>query len=439
MTFGDHPSPSASSVAKEDPPDMSIRIHRRRSAAKGSATITSVATLTFEQARACVLEQVPLGGAARETETVPLDEALGRVLARNLLADRDYPPLPRSVRDGFAVRAADLPGSLLVVGEIAAGSYSDRALLPGQAVEIMTGAPLPAGADAVVMVEHTQVNGDTLTVERSLDAGANFNVRGCDARSGDVVLAAGARIGYAEIAMLATVGADSVVVNCRPRVAILSTGDELVAVGERPAPHQIRNSNAHSLAAQVRIAGGIPEILPVAHDRAASAEPLIERGLRSDLLLLSGGVSAGKYDIVEAVLSAMGAEFFFDRVLIQPGQPLVFGRARGTWFFGLPGNPASTMLTFELFGRAALGRIAGQADVSLPFTLARLTERFRQRPGLTRFLPARLAPESAEVTPIPWSGSGDVAALARANAYLVTEPDRDEWETGDLIRVLVKP
>ena len=394
--------------------------------------------MTFEQARACVLEQVPLDGAARETETLPLDEALHRILAHDIRADRDYPPLSRSARDGFAVRAADLPGTLMIAGEIPAGSHLEHPLLPGQAVEIMTGAPLPPGADAVVMVEHTRVNGDTVTTDRYIEPGANFNEQGCEAVAGELVLAAGTRISYTEIALLATVGAASVVVNRRPHVAILSTGDELVAVDEHPAPYQIRNSNAHALAAQVRRSGGIPEVLPIARDRAADTAPLVERGLRADLLLMSGGVSAGKYDIVESVLGGMGAEFFFDRVLIQPGQPLVFGRARGTCFFGLPGNPASTMLTFELFARAALGRIAGERDVSLPFTLARLTEPFKHRPGLTRFLPARLAPEAAEVTPVPWSGSGDVAALCRANAYLVTEPDRDLWEAGELIRVLVK-
>jgi molybdopterin molybdotransferase len=410
---------------------------QNRALAAGSATITSVATLTFEQARACVLEQVVLAGAGRQIETVPLDEALGRVLAYDLQADRDYPPLPRSARDGFAVRAADLPGNLTIIGEIAAGSHLDRALLPGEAVEIMTGAPLPPGADAVVMVEHTQASGGTVTAP-AIESGANFTERGSEARAGEVLLPAGSRIGYTEIGLLATVGSASVAVNRRPRVAILATGDELVGVAEHPAPFQIRNSNAHALAAQVRRAGGLPEILPIARDQVENTAPLIERGLRSDLLLLSGGVSAGKYDIVETVLAGMGAEFYFDRVKIQPGQPLVFGRARGTWFFGLPGNPASTMLTFELFARAALGRIAGEVDVSLPLTEARLTERFRQRPGLTRFLPARLSPESPEVTPVRWSGSGDVAALCRANAYLVTDPDREQWEAGELIRVLVK-
>src|SRR6202163_3561830 len=180
-------------------------------------------------------------------------------------------------------------------------------------------------------------------------------------------------------------------VNRQPRVAILPTGDEIVEVGITPREFQIRNSNAWSLAAQVRRAGGIPEILPIARDNYESTRNLIERGLTSDLLLLSGGVSAGKYDIVERVLADLGAQFFFDRVLIQPGQPLVFGKAREVYFFGLPGNPASTMVTFELFARAALELLGGQDASLLPLTLAALASDFRHKPGLTRFLPASLS------------------------------------------------
>jgi molybdopterin molybdotransferase len=394
-----------------------------------------VPALTFEQARARVLEQVT---CSTVPETASLDDAVGRVLAQDLHADRDYPPFPRSARDGFAVRAADLPGRLRVIGEVPAGGHFDGTVQPGEAVEIMTGAPLPAGTDAVVMLEHTTLEGDEVSIERPASAGDNFTEPGAEAASGDVVLTRGTRIGMTEVALLATIGVTTVPVFARPRVAILATGDELVPVHEAPAPWQIRNSNAHALAAQVARAGGCPHILPVARDNAESTQPLIERGLDSDLLLLSGGVSAGKYDIVERVLAHLGAEFFFDRVLIQPGQPLVFGRAGGTFFFGLPGNPASTMVTFELFARAALEILGGQVGPALPITLARLTDEFKQRPGLTRFLPARLGPDRPEVTPIRWSGSGDVPAMCRANAFLVSDPERDYYAPGELIRVLPK-
>jgi molybdopterin molybdotransferase len=240
------------------------------------------------------------------------------------------------------------------------------------------------------------------------------------------------------VAMAAAAGRHKVPVYARPRVAILATGDEIVPVHARPADFQIRNSNVYSLAVQVRRAGGVPELLPVAPDEANATRSLIERGLAFDLLLLSGGVSAGKYDLVEQVLADFGAEFYIDRVLIQPGQPLVFGRAHEKFFFGLPGNPASTMVTFELFARAALELLAGQEETPLHMPLARLTRDFRHRVGLTRFLPAYLDGDGAEVTPVEWHGSGDVPALARANAYLVADAERAEWNRGDLIRVLLK-
>jgi molybdopterin molybdotransferase len=223
----------------------------------------------------------------------------------------------------------------------------------------------------------------------------------------------------------------------KPHVALLATGDEIVEPAEQPSDFQIRNSNVYSLAAQVARAGGEASILPVAKDESEATRISIERGLEADLLLLSGGVSAGKYDLVEGVLAGLGAEFYFDRVLIQPGQPLVFGRARGKFFFGLPGNPASTMVTFELFGRAALELLGGQSESLLPLTQAPLAADFRHKPGLTRFLPALLSADGL-LSPVPWQGSSDVPALARANAYLVADAYREQWKAGDLIQVLLK-
>jgi molybdopterin molybdotransferase len=238
--------------------------------------------------------------------------------------------------------------------------------------------------------------------------------------------------------MLAAFGRPQVAVFRRPEVAIIPTGDEIVEVHEAPEEFQIRNSNTWSLAAQVARAGGIPKILPVARDTFEHTREVIAQGLEADLLLLSGGVSAGKYDVVEEVLAGFAAEFFFDRVLIQPGQPLVFGRAGEKFFFGLPGNPSSTMVTFEVFARAALELLAGQEETPLAMPYARLTREFRHRIGLTRFLPARLNADGGEVTPIDWHGSGDIPALTRANAYLVADPDRAEYPRGELIRVLFK-
>lgn len=392
-------------------------------------------TLTFTEARESVLREVhPLG----EAESIPLAEADGRVLAEPITADRDYPPFPRSARDGFAIRAADIPGELRVIGEVRAGEVFAGSVGPGEAVEIMTGAPVPEGANAVIMIEHVKRMADRVTTERTQAPGDNYTARGSEARKNAVVLEAGARLGYAEVAATVMVGRQSVSVYRRPRVAILPTGDEIVEAGDEPQEFQIRNSNAWSLAVQVRRAGAIPEILPIARDNYESTHASIALGLQSDLLLLSGGVSAGKYDIVERVLADFGAKFFFDRVLIQPGQPLVFGSAANKFFFGLPGNPASTMVTFELFARAAIERLSGARATPLPLLRAKLTRDFHHKPGLTRFLPAHLSGDGATITPEPWQGSGDIASLARANAFLVAEPDRESWSAGDDIRVLVK-
>ena len=395
-------------------------------------------TLSFEQARACVLREVSAARPVPATEQIPALEAAGRVLAETVFADRDYPPFPRAARDGFAVRAADVPGELHVIGEVRAGEIYRGSLSAREAVEIMTGAPLPAGADAVVMVEHTEREGNRVRVGRALTPGENFGAQGQEARRGEAVLQVGQRLAFAQIAMLAMVGRECAAVYRKPRVAIIPTGDEIVEAGVNPERFQIRNSNAWSMAVQVGRAGGDPQILPIARDNYESTRGLIEQGLDADLLLLSGGVSAGKYDIVERVMADLGAEFFFDRVLLQPGQPLVFGRVRGKFFFGLPGNPASTMVTFEVFARAAVELLGGAQEAPLRLLQARLSKDFRQKTGLTRFLPAQVSADGSTVAPEPWQGSGDIGALSRANAFLVTEPDRESWAAGEMIRVLLK-
>jgi len=396
-----------------------------------------VAPLEFVEARETVINAVR---AARKpaAEETGLDGAMGRVLAETVLADRDFPALARSVRDGFAVRAADVPGELEITGEVRAGERFAGEVGSGQAVAIMTGAPLPAGADAVVMVEHTVSMGGRVRMAQPAEAGQNINPRGSEAAAGEPLLRAGKRLDYTDIALLASVGHTRARVYRMPVAAVIPTGDEVVEVGETPLDHQVRNSNAQALAAQVVRAGGRAKILPIARDRVEHTRDILERGLDCDLLLISGGVSAGKYDVVARALGALGATFYFDRVLIQPGQPLVFGSVAGTFFFGLPGNPSSTMVTFEVFARAALERLGGQEDVSLRMPFARLTREFRHRPGITRFLPARLSGDGAEVTPVEWHGSGDIPAMTRANAFLVADPGRAEYAAGDWIRVLMK-
>jgi molybdopterin molybdotransferase len=327
---------------------------------------------------------------------------------------------------------------LQVIGEVRAGEQFAGTVGPGQAVEIMTGAPIPAGADAVVMVEHTHREDGRVCTDRAAEPQQFINPRGCEAAAHETVLHAGKRLDYTDVALLAAFGRSKVQAYAKPVVAIIATGDEIVEVHQTPEEFQIRNSNACSLAVQVARAGGTPRMLPVARDTVEHTRASIAQGLAADLLLLSGGVSAGKYDVVEEVLAGFGAEFYFDRVLIQPGQPLVFGHAGGKFFFGLPGNPSSTMVTFEVFARAAVELLSGEEEIQLYMPFARLTRDFRHRIGLTRFLPARLSSDGSEVTPVEWHGSGDVPALTRANAYLVTDPDRAEYPRGELIRVLLK-
>ena len=411
--------------------------------------------LRFSEARRTVLDKVRAVSDRPARETAELSAAAGRVLGELILADRDYPPFDRATRDGYAVRAAEVaapPVELKLVGEVRAGSVFDGTVHAGECVSIMTGAPVPAGADAVVMIEYSkrldeeEAGAERIQIQRSVQASENLVPRGSEASAAAVVLPAGRRLGYAEIGILASVGCATVPVFRRPQVAILPTGDEVLELDRQPLPFQIRNSNSYSLRVQVAAVGGHPCPLPIAPDEYGRLRQLIEQGLAADLLLLSGGVSVGKYDLVEQVLRDLDAEFYFDAVAIKPGRPLVFGRARGTLFFGLPGNPLSTMVTFELFARPALDLLCGAESPPLVFPLARLEQPVRQKPGLTSFLPAILsqaaAPEEAgrdflpAVQAVPWQGSGDVAALARANCYLVVPEDRGELAEGELVGVL---
>ncbi len=392
--------------------------------------------LSFQDAREAVIQVARAKGHKPEREEVGLGQAWGRVLAVKVGADRDDPPLDRALRDGFALRSADTPGTLALIGELKAGAIFPDELPPRQALQIMTGAPVPSGADAVLMVEHAVVEGRTLRVDAAVEPGAHVNPRGSQAKRGDVVLRAGTRLGYAEVAMLASAGVSQVVVHRKPRVAILPTGDELVEVKRRPLAHQVRDSNSWSLAAQVERAGGVPVLLPTAPDALERTADLIGEGLKNDLLLIAGGVSAGRYDVVEAALKRRATELCFDGVLIQPGRPLLFGRAPEKLFFGLPGNPVSTMVCFELFARAAVELLGGQNEPFLPLLESVLTEDFQHQPGLTRFLPARLSADGSQVTPVAWRGSTDVAAVCRANCFLVAAADQPTYQAGERIRVL---
>jgi molybdopterin molybdotransferase len=398
--------------------------------------------LSYDQARQCVIEKVQAGRSPLAPQTVSVWQALGRVLAQEVTADRDYPPFRRSTRDGYAVRAAEAaPGATLrCAGEIRAGDAVTAPLEPGSCVQIMTGAALPEGADAVVMIELTNRTADLVKFERAAQPGQCFVGRASEARAGQSILKPGTRLGYAECALAAQVGAAQLQCGPKPRVAILSTGDEVVSIDSSPGPFQIRNSNSVSLAAQAALAGAEPVLLGNAPDRKDDLRVKIAKGLEQDALVLSGGVSMGKYDFVESVLSEMGAEFYFDAVAIRPGKPTVFARCSGTFVFGLPGNPVSAMVTFELFVAPALDILSGSAPRPLPLVEARLALGIKEKTGLAHFLPALATwpGGSAEVTPLPWQGSGDIAALARANCFLVVPDDVGEICAGDRAQILLR-
>jgi molybdopterin molybdotransferase len=342
-----------------------------------------------------------------------------------------------------------------VIGEIKAGEKPERIpahIGSGQTASIMTGAPVPAGADAVLMVEYSAQRGKQVEITRSVEPGENIVPRGAEAREGTLLLDCGVRLNEAGIALAASVGKSRLRVYKRPRVAVLTTGDEIVDVDAMPSPTQIRNSNSYSLAAQILKSGGEPVLLPVAPDELQGLRSLIEEGSKSDLLLLTGGVSMGRYDLVEQALSELHAEFFFTGAKIQPGRPVVFGKCgvgtlardgasalrASTYFFGLPGNPVSTMVTFELFARPLLEALAGQSPCKRPFLHARLKKEIRVKTGLKRFLPAVVSGEfeKSEVELVVWQGSGDIAATARANCYIVIPSDGESISAGEWVAVM---
>ena len=439
----------------------------------------SAELLTYTEADAMVAAYVRgLSPAHRPVERVALANANGRVLARGIAADQDQPPFDRSTRDGFACCAveASAHGLLRIAGSTHAGETPAGPLPAGSAWEIMTGAQLPAGADAVMMVEHIERQGAQvrLVSPRTIKAGENLVARGAQARAGEELLGAGTRMGPAQIAITAACGYATVEVFAQPRVAILTTGDELVAVDQVPGPGKIRNSNAPMLAVLVAVAGGDPQVLSQAADNAEALDAALRGAMGADLLLISGGVSAGKFDLVEPALARLGATFHFTGVRIQPGKPLVFGEvlraedkkllpanqepqaykesggisddllaSRKQPFFGLPGNPISSAATFLLFARQVLAALAGERDAGPHFSAAQLAEPTdrKLKPGLTRFLPARCefgVPGNPlpQVATLRWHGSGDLPAFARANCFVVVPEDAASLDAGAMVRIL---
>lgn len=389
--------------------------------------------------------------------SVPLANAAGRVLAKDICADRDQPPFHRSTRDGFAVRSQDVQGPepvvLTCLGELPAGRAFDGIVNQGQCVEIMTGAPLPTGADAVVMVEHARWTAGTPhsskgSVELSsiVHAGDNVVPCGAEARAGDVVLGAGRRLDSAALGLLASVGAVEVEVLRAPQVAVLTTGDEVVAAAATPSAYQIRNSNAFLLACAIERASGEVVVLPPAADEREALRHALLQALQSDLVVMTGGVSKGKYDHVKDVLQSIGAEVLFAGVAVRPGKPVVVAHVmhagRLVPILGLPGNPLSALVTFALFGRVLLARLGGDRQTSVRLMHLPLARSFAWRPlAFTAFVPATLdgQAEQTTVTLMGSQGSGDLVAAATADVFAMIPADSPGPAVGQMVAVLAKP
>jgi len=395
--------------------------------------------ITVDDAIRIVLQRIePLG-----SETIALEQAHHRVLAEDIRADIDLPPFDRARMDGYAVRSSDLgtvPVKLRVIGEIAAGAQFDRRLNAGEAVKIFTGAPVPSAADAVQKVEVTRANGSAVEILESVTPGQFITPRASEIASGEVVAEAGREIGPAEMGVLASFGYANVSVGRRPRVAVMSTGSELVNVSSKPSGAQIRNSNSYTIAAYAERAGAIVDDLGTVEDTPeATRDALLRAAGNRDMVITSGGVSMGDYDLVKAALDEIGAEVFFDKVSIRPGKPTVFARRDKTFFFGLPGNPVSTSVTFNVFARPAIRKMQGDANPALPLVRARLARSLKDASSRRSYLPARLSIEDGQAMAesLKWGGSSDLVAFMKATALIIVPEDVHEIEAGELVDVML--
>lgn len=395
--------------------------------------------ITVDQALGIVLDHVePLG-----TEAVAIEQAHRRILAEDVLSDIDLPPFDRARMDGYAVRASDVsaaPVTLRVIGEIAAGVQFEPEVNAGEAVKIFTGAPVPDGADAVQKVEVTRVKGNLVEINEPVTKGQFITPRASEVAAGEIVAEAGREISPAEMAVLASFGYASVRVGRRPGVAVMSTGSELVDVSRQPSGAQIRNSNSYTLAAYAAAAGAVVDIFSTVEDTPeATRNALMKAADNRDIVITSGGVSMGDYDLVKSGLREIGAEIYFDRVMIRPGKPIVFARLGKTYFFGLPGNPVSTSVTFNVFVRPAIRKMQGDAVPAACTVRAQLSSVVRDSSNRRSYLPARLFIKEgrAMVESLKWGGSSDLVAFIRANALIVVREEVHEIDEGELVEVMV--
>ena len=398
---------------------------------------------SVKEASAAIFQRATTSAATR----TGIVEACGLVLAENIVSDVDSPPHDKAMVDGYAFIAADLSGKvqpLRVLEEVTAGNVPTKPVLPGTATRIMTGAPIPQGADAVVMVEQTHCVSDsgqeTVTIAATgMAPGANILPRATSLRRDDVVLTSGHLLRPMEIGLLAEVGHAEVNVVPAPRVAVLATGDELVPASELPASGQIRNSNGPLLQALVTRAGGIPQDLGIARDQPDALREKIEIGLGGEILLLSGGVSAGVLDLVPAALADAGVQQIFHKVQLKPGKPLWFGCLVDTHHnrlvFGLPGNPVSSLVCFELFVRPAIAKMSGRPTCQPHHRAGVLTRAHTQRGNRPTYFPSVLSEQDGQLTvqPIDWRGSADQRSLVTANALALFPAGDHDYAAGDSV------
>lgn len=378
-------------------------------------------------------------------ETPILPGTLGRVLAEKVLADRDSPPFTKSLMDGYAVRSADVasPGQVLqVVEEIAAGQVSQRSIQPGEAIRLFTGAPIPAGVDAVVKQEDTErlPDGQVKILCGPVRPGQFILPRGQEMRAGDEILPRGTVITPAVLGLLANVGCTRIAYHPIPQVGILATGNELVEANQQPGPGQIRNSNGPMLAGQVLRAGCTPRSMGIARDDAGDLTRCLRDALaRNDVLLLAGGVSVGDYDLVPKTLTNLGVTTHFHQIRMKPGKPLLFGTLEKTLVFGLPGNPVSSYVGFELFVKPALRVLMGYADPGPATCQLPLAEDFQAEHDRPTYHPARCewSQAGAQVRGLPWFGSPDLRGIRDANAFLVLPPGRTDAKAGTPMEVIL--
>jgi molybdopterin molybdotransferase len=395
----------------------------------------------LQDAQQVVLDAAPVLGL----EKVSILDALGRVLSEDILAERDNPPWDNSAMDGFAVRWEDIkqeqaiqkPVTLSVIEDVSAGTMPSKVVGPGQAIRIMTGAPIPRGADTVLKVEDTEPTSDSVRVFKAESKGANIRPQGEDVKKGDCIIAKGTRIRPSEAGMLAILAKPFVFVYQRPRVAILSTGDELADLDERFSEEKIINSNSYGIAAAVQEAGGIPLLLGIARDTPMALKEKIAQGLTADILVLSGGVSMGDYDFTKAVFRELGADMNFWKLAIRPGQPLAFGKIQGKLAFGLPGNPVSSMVTFEQLVRPALLKMSGCRTYGRPVVQAVFQETFSKRGDRRHFLRGILTREEGvfKVRTTGDQGSGILTSMVKANCLIDVPVEVERLNPGDQVAV----